>query len=380
MRNAVYWLSPWASRNMSSLVAALTIATHRERAPAGKLCHLQALRGLAASLVVLTHSVRALHGDYSGRFSVPGYFGVAAFFIISGFIIYKTSRSAFGSHKGATDFITKRLIRIFPIYWIATILLIVLSPHRAAYGASDIICSLLLIPHYIALNDGMDPLLGPAWTLHYELLFYVFFAASMVFNRRTGVALTVMALAALALCGLLVRPESDATGPLTLLQYYSRPIIMLFPIGIGLGLLEEQRYRFVVPLPFVTMMAILAGWLWYSVFGSSLTESDQLEFPFILIIWSACALMVFVGIFGRSTRGWFEAAAEAFGDASYSVYLFHIFILAALVRLNFQTAHPILFVATALVGANVFGYAIFIYVEKPILAQARRALLGPVVK
>jgi exopolysaccharide production protein ExoZ len=346
----------------------------------GKLCHLQALRGLAASLVVLSHSVRALHSDYSGRFSISGYFGVAAFFIISGFIIYKTSRSAFGSRQGATEFIVKRLIRIFPTYWIATILVFVLSPHRAAYGASDIIYSLLLIPHYIASNDGMDPLLGQGWTLHYELLFYLLFAVGMVFKRRNGVTLTVMALVGLALCGLLVRPESDATGPLTLLQYYSRPIILLFPIGIGLGLLEERQFRFAVPWPFVAMMAILAGWFWYSVFGSSMTENEQLEFPFILIIWSACALMVFVGIFGRSTMGWFEVAAEAFGDASYSVYLFHIFILAALLRLHFHSAHPVLFVATALVGANVFGYAMYICVEKPILVRSRRALLGPVAR
>jgi exopolysaccharide production protein ExoZ len=333
-----------------------------------KLFHLQALRGLAASLVVLAHSVRALHSDYSDRFLASGYFGVATFFIISGFIIYKTSRSAFGSLRGVTEFITKRLVRVFPIYWIATILGFVLSPHRAAYSASDVVCSLLLIPHYIKLTNGMDPLLGQGWSLHYELLFYLLFAAGMVFKRRYGVLLTIIALAGLAFCGLFIRPESDATGPLTLPQYYCRPIILLFPIGIGLGLLEERWHRFALPAPFWAMMAILTCWFWYSLFGPSLNDPGHVTVSFFLIM--------FVSIFGRSAEGWFESVAQAFGDASYSVYLFHTFILSVFVRLKFLGAHPVLFVGGALIGANLFGYLVYICVEKPILARLRRALLA----
>jgi hypothetical protein len=57
-----------------------------------KLFHLHALRGLAASLVVLAHSIETLAirdliaDSYAGRLELCGYFGVATFFIISGFI------------------------------------------------------------------------------------------------------------------------------------------------------------------------------------------------------------------------------------------------------------------------------------------------------
>jgi peptidoglycan/LPS O-acetylase OafA/YrhL len=56
--------------------------------------------------------------------------------------------------------------------------------------------------------------------------------------------------------------------------------------------------------------------------------------------------------------------------------LFHTFILSVFVRLKFLGAHPVLFVGGALIGANLFGYLVYICVEKPILARLRRALLA----
>ncbi len=187
------------------------------------LFHLQALRGLAASLVVLSHAVSALRNTYSPEFAMSGYVGVGAFFIISGFIIYRTSRTSFGTLRGSRGFMIKRLIRIFPIYWIATALFVVLSPHRAEYTSSDIICSFILLPHYIAQTRSMDPLVGQGWSLHYELLFYVIFACGLCFSRRNGVLLTVAALIALVAYGTLIRPVSDNTGALTLMQVLDPP-------------------------------------------------------------------------------------------------------------------------------------------------------------
>ena len=335
-----------------------------------KLCHLQALRGLAASLVVLSHSVQ---GEYADKLWVSGYFGVTTFFIISGFIIYKSSRQAFGSGFGFRQFVAKRLIRIFPIYWLATVLFVALSPHRAAYSAADIIDSLALIPHYMALTDGMNPLLGQGWTLHYEVLFYAIFALGLLFRRRTGVVLICAMLLALTLVGSLIRPESDHHGALTLAQYWTRPIILLFVIGIGLGILEQRAKKLVVPYPFPLISGLLIVWFVYSI-GSPLTEAQHYQFPSLLLIWGLCLLCVFVAIFGRSRPGRFEAVAEAFGNASYSVYLFHPFVLSSLKRLHIETMFPVGYVVASLLGANVFGLIIYRLVETPILHKGRTML------
>jgi exopolysaccharide production protein ExoZ len=346
----------------------------------GKLFHLQALRGLAASLVVLSHGAEtlALRGlipeAYADRLGISGYFGVATFFIISGFIICKTSAGAFGDPRGAAAFVLKRLIRIFPVYWIATVAFYVLSPHRASYTAADVLCSVLLIPHEIGSSGDMHPLIGQGWTLQYEMLFYLIFTAGLFLTRRTGILLILATLLCLVAAGEAVMPLSAIAEPLTLVQYWTRPILLLFPVGIGFALLEARLPRsFVVPRPFALMLGVLGLWFAYSL-TFPLTATEQIRFPIVVVVWVLGAVWVFVSIFGRSRGGWTEAVAERFGDASYSVYLFHTFILSTLLRLNVQNSSPLLFVAAALVGSNVFGFATYRLVETPILRTFRGML------
>ena len=338
-----------------------------------KLFHLQALRGLAASLVVFAHTVQ---GDNANKFWITGYFGVATFFIISGFIIYKTSANEFGSWRGSRRFIAKRLLRIFPIYWLASVIFIVLSPHRALYTTADIVDSLLLIPHYITSTGGMNPLLGQGWTLHYELVFYALFAVGLLFPRRYGIAFVAIAIISLAVVGSYIRPEHDTEGPLTLLQYWSRLIIVLFLIGVAISMLEDRIARWLeIPAPFILMLAILAIWFLYSIV-SPLTEDEHYLFPDLLVIWVLCFGLVMAAVFGRPTEGRFEAIAEAFGDASYSVYLFHPFVLSALIRLGVRDHYPIAYVVVSIIAANIVGIIMYRLVETPVLRSGRRMMQG----
>ena len=122
-----------------------------------KLFHLQALRGLAASLVVFAHSADILNQygqipeSYAGRLAISGYFGIATFFIISGFIIYKTSAKSFGDRQATAAFAIKRVIRIFPVYWLAIIIFLAVTSHRNEFGPIDI---LYLTPAYPARHPN----------------------------------------------------------------------------------------------------------------------------------------------------------------------------------------------------------------------------------
>lgn len=346
-----------------------------------KLFHLQALRGLAASLVVISHCADTLFvrhmipETYAGRLGISGYFGVVTFFIISGFIIYKTSRASFGHPREIGAFVVKRLIRIFPVYWLATALFVVLDPHRSALTATDVLFSLALIPHVIPAMGNMHPIVGQGWTLQYEILFYALFAASLVLPRRLGLAAITLTIVGLVALGSAFMPLSDMAEPMTLASYWTRPIMLLFPIGIGFGLLEERiATRLSVPYPFTLMLAVLLAWFAYSL-GMPLTASQQIQFPTVVALWALAAVWVFISIFGRPREGWVERVAEGFGDASYSVYLFHAFILSALVRLHVQNAGPVVFTIAALIGANAFGYVMFRLVERPVLQTARRTFL-----
>ena len=134
---------------------------------------IQFLRFLAASLVVLTHTL----GEYDDLRSFGG-FGVDVFFVISGFVIYLITDSG---HK---NFFVKRLIRIVPIYWLFTIgisIIALLEPQllrSASFDVTQIIASLFFIPYWTE-NAGFAPILTLGWTLNFEMLFYLYIAQNI---------------------------------------------------------------------------------------------------------------------------------------------------------------------------------------------------------
>ncbi len=90
-----------------------------------KLYSIQILRAYAAILVVISHVWN--NGILPGTFNELGGFGVDIFFVISGFIMCLTVSLKNTKHENAKNFIVRRIIRIFPIYIICTIPLLLLN-------------------------------------------------------------------------------------------------------------------------------------------------------------------------------------------------------------------------------------------------------------
>ena len=88
-----------------------------------RIQELDALRGIAAMMVVLYHYTTRYDQLYEHSVSLPfsfsyGTFFVQLFFIISGFVIFLTLDQT----KNSLDFVVSRISRLYPAYWTAIVI------------------------------------------------------------------------------------------------------------------------------------------------------------------------------------------------------------------------------------------------------------------
>lgn len=113
--------------------------------------------------------------------------GLDFFFVLSGFIITLIHAGDIGRPRRLAAFCGKRLLRIYPAYWIALALYLALllaspTPGHAERGLAYVATSFLLWP------DTAEPILDVGWSLRHELLFYALFVVAIL-HRRFGTVL-----------------------------------------------------------------------------------------------------------------------------------------------------------------------------------------------
>jgi exopolysaccharide production protein ExoZ len=290
----------------------------------GKFHFLQALRAIAAWLVVADHALVAVtRGEQSNPITslawALGDIGVYIFFVISGFIMVHICWDDFGLPGAAQNFMRRRIIRIVPLYWLATLGAVVF--HKISgndglpAGWPEFLQSLLFIPYY-SENVGWAPILRQGWTLNYEMMFYAIFAVALTFPRKMALPGIAVALGIFTLVGPIFPPG--------ILAYLSSPIVLCFVVGVGAAALWRSR-GFVEPKGLARSVKFL----------------------------------------------------EPFGDASYSTYLVHGVALTMLLR--FWEAPSAWFVPVGLVVAAGVGLGVHIMIEKPMLQAIARKRKKPLI-
>lgn len=333
-----------------------------------KFITIQYLRGFAAMLVLASHALLyPLTGDNLG-FGRLGWLGVILFFVISGFImVVVTGEGRFS----APAFLRRRFIRVVPMYWGATLLaalLALLVPHlfkTTVYDTGQLLMSLLFVPFYNPVSHGIHPLYKLGWTLNYEVFFYVCFALLAFLGAQSRVIWLTVAFATLAVLGALLRPEP------AIAQFYASFMPLAFCAGAWLGLATLRGRLGALPTSMVVTTAVLgfAGLME----GFLLDRGGPMEdgYAFIGLLAFASALVLLAVRFERSLPR--IALLERIGDASYSIYLVHIYEVAALSGLAFKLLDPTnlwadyLVGAVSIVGGTLAGLLLYRFVEQPVL-------------
>ncbi|HEU4734008.1 MAG TPA: acyltransferase [Kofleriaceae bacterium] len=337
------------------------------------LYNLHLLRVIAALGVVYFHTTSEaglkLDWDVGSR-------GVDVFFVISGFII-----AYIGTSK-PEQFFRRRLIRVVPFYWAATLAVfavVTVAPQVFRTTTSSVphlVCSLLFIPH--ELKGEMLPTLLLGWSLNFEMFFYVVFAMALRISPRWSPTICVAWLVAFVLAS-----HGFASGhPIT--DFYARPIVLEFCYGIGVFYLFQwcsARKTQLAALPGLRwlLLAILIG----SLIALNVFEEyyrDQVPryliagIPAFFIVSSALLLE---RIYGFTTR---NRTIYLLGESSYIIYLVHPYIVFSVLRVFVKNAGAL---SVPALGALIIGLlaltsmiaiGIHMWFEKPVMAYLRARL------
>ena len=159
----------------------------------GAVSNIQVLRAFAALAVAWRDMLMWFGSDPGWGLLHVGRAGVDVFFVISGFIMFHTTQDG---GRTTAQFWTDRVVRIAPLYWLMTLLIVGLYLAGLPAGdvrqldGNDVPLALAFIPNYRG-DEDWNPILATGWTLIYEMYFYFLFGLTF-FLRSQVKALTLL--------------------------------------------------------------------------------------------------------------------------------------------------------------------------------------------
>ena len=293
--------------------------------PAIRLNNIQALRGLAAMLVVLAH-LALIEVKHGGDKLLPGFLrfgvsGVDLFFAISGFIMVYVTWSSQRNARQSMKFLFARITRIYPIYWLISAALFVVWLFKPSVMSYEL-TPMKLIKSVLLWPDIGLPMLQVAWTLIHEMYFYLIFALILLLPKRflmPALGLWALILISGNLSGL------GNSGPEMALIF--NPLTAEFFLGAIAGwcfMKFEKNFAeaclILGAASFLGSYIYLAITLDAGIYPSNWARVFYFGLPAAFMIYGLSA----IERLGVVVPKW----SSTFGDWSYSLYLTHILSLS----------------------------------------------------
>ncbi|HAZ4812431.1 TPA: acyltransferase [Enterobacter cloacae] len=348
-----------------------------------KIQSIHYLRGIAALMVAGFHFRAPLNAlpyapNLGNILFGSGAFGVDLFFIISGFIIAMSTER----NSGILSFMSKRFFRIYPAF-IFVFLIGSLTVYSNNSLSSLARSALLIHKDYNQVSPSFGyNILGPAWTLTYEIYFYSIFLIAMSFSHKYRCVLASLLIAL----------------PMAAVQLWFNGSVNLSGDAsavIPSGLVMHDYLRFASsPI----MIEFIVGMAFYGMWKNS---KIQLQKHHAILVFSACSV-VFLYLYFLNINAGFGLQGFGFwsvilvlgclcyekskkistsrvliflGDISFSLYISHYLVKDILNTYNpdfWSTSRGIetfsISISLTFISTLIIHYGI----EKPFLAIGRK--------
>lgn len=346
-----------------------------------KILSIQIGRAFAATSVVVCHTLHEAEKwpNVSPKLVAFSHYmpfgsGVEIFFVISGFVMFHISRGRRETPGYWRTFLENRILRIVPVYWFYTLLMVgILVALPSAFDTAHfdpwhLLRSLLFLPG--PTTETGYPILSLGWTLNLEMYFYVLFAISLALFGRSAVPILSSFLIVLVIAHPWLARLGYPFG------FWSLPIILNFVAGMGLGALRERGVAWSRMRGLLCVAASLLLFTLLPAFGiAQLGDYDKIP------LGAAATLFVAPLVFSPDIRDENQTVRSAVvvGDASYTLYLCHPFVLTAVFLIMARLPAALLgqgwiYVGLSTILAIVAAIVGYFLIERPVTALLRGGL------
>lgn len=285
-----------------------------------KFLTLDALRGVAALVVVEFHVV-------GSTLVTHGYLAVDFFFLLSGFVLALAYQERLDAGWSTLTFLKVRLIRLYPLYLLGTVLglataigLAKFGPVSHAFSSYAILTALALfmLPAIISVpltRSAAYPLDFPTWSLVIEIIANVVHA--ILLRRRSDrfLAATVLLCGSLLLLLVKLAGRVDVGSSTRTLPEGVMRVLFSYTLGMLLfRLWKRGTFRLRLPFllsPILLTLALMTPWC-----GGHVVRYDLLVIFFffpILLLASASS----------TPPAPLTSLARTLGRMSYAIYVLH---------------------------------------------------------
>ena len=322
-------------------------AAERARAPGDHVPVLDGLRGVAVLLVLFHHTIGRPLGPATtlvdaavAAVATPGWTGVDLFFVLSGFLITGILLDTKGQPRWWPNFIVRRALRIFPLYYGALTVLFVLLPRLVTWSNWADFTTLQANQRWYwtyavnllaALTNGSGTPFNTVhfWSLSIEEQFYLMWPL-VVWACTPRALLRVVAFAVIG--GLAVRLGLVLQGSIGPYSIYFLTPLRLDGLMTGAALAVVARtpggfapLKALAPQVFgAGMLALGAVAMWRGGLEPRDPVVAVVAYPVIALVFGALLVMALTAPpTSRLVRTLCTASLGKWGKYSYCIYLIH---------------------------------------------------------
>jgi len=307
-----------------------------------RLDGIDVLRGLAVTAVVIYHFFILLgltNNDYFSYINAFGLLGVPLFFVISGYLIYRSIDNSVmkrGKSLGVLNYFLHRIFRILPAYYFNLFFVLMMAAfmldntYLYSMGfVKQIITNMTFTSYFIHHTSGFG-FNGAYWTLNIEMLWYLLAPLLLLFVRYSKILIVLglinilylWALSSGMLDSFFGLVSTDAYYGLKLFYYSSQIQGQLIFFISGIFIYKYATALQALDVKYYLWIALVLVVIFILIFGSFDIKSNLFILHMSILFVST---IIFILLYKKKMNG--VGIVEWLGKISYSLYLWHMPLL-----------------------------------------------------